>query len=96
MRPDFHHTNVVGLNHLTFIKKVITTPTGAEYDGLAFSGKICGVSIIRAGEVMENALRDCCRSVRIGKILIQRDEKTSFPMVIYDTLPANHNVFLNH
>jgi uracil phosphoribosyltransferase len=27
---------------------------------------------MRAGEAMEQGLRECCRSVRIGKILIQR------------------------
>jgi len=32
-------------------------------------------------------LRDCCRSVRIGKILIQRDEDTSRPKLFYDKLP---------
>lgn len=28
--------------------------------------------VMRAGEAMEAGLRECCRSVRIGKILIQR------------------------
>ena len=45
---------------------------GATYDGVGFEGKICGVSILRAGEAMEAGLREVCRSVRIGKILIQR------------------------
>ena len=45
---------------------------GATYDGVGFEGKICGVSILRAGEAMEVGLREVCRSVRIGKILIQR------------------------
>lgn len=64
---------------------------GATYEGVGFEGKICGVSILRAGEVrrivccptfsihhghflqaMEAGLREVCRSVRIGKILIQR------------------------
>jgi len=39
----------------------VTTPTGDEYSGLGFTGKVCGVSIMRAGEAMEKALRDCCR-----------------------------------
>jgi uracil phosphoribosyltransferase len=54
-----------------------------------FQGKICGVSIMRAGEAMEQGLRDCCRSVRIGKILIQRDEETSMPKLFYDKLPED-------
>jgi hypothetical protein len=34
---------------------------GLEYNGVTFQGKICGVSIMRAGESMEQGLRDCCR-----------------------------------
>ncbi|KAJ3170431.1 Uracil phosphoribosyltransferase, synthesizes UMP from uracil [Irineochytrium annulatum] len=77
------------LNHLPFVDKKITTPTGAEYNGVAFKGKICGVSIMRAGEAMEQGLRDCCRSVRIGKILIQRDEETAKPQLYYQKLPTD-------
>ena len=47
------------------------TPNGETYSGLAFQKGSCGVSIIRSGEGMEQGLRDCCRSIRIGKILIQ-------------------------
>ncbi len=36
---------------------------------------------MRAGEAMEQGLRDCCRSIRIGKILIQRNENTAEPIV---------------
>ena len=76
-----------GLNHLPVIEHTITTPVGHTYSGVKFQGKICGVSIMRAGEAMEQGLRDCCRSVRIGKILIQRDEETSKPKLFYDKLP---------
>ena len=31
------------------------------------------------GEAMEKGLRDCCRSMRIGKILIRRDQETRKP-----------------
>lgn len=44
---------------------------------------------MRAGEAMEQGLRDCCRSVRIGKILIQRDEETALPKLFYDKLPED-------
>ena len=44
---------------------------------------------MRAGEAMEQGLRDCCRSVRIGKILIQRDEETTLPKLFYDKLPED-------
>ncbi|KAJ2900195.1 putative uracil phosphoribosyltransferase FUR1 [Zalerion maritima] len=78
-----------GLNHLPTVEHTVTTPVDRKYDGLSFEGKICGVSIMRAGEAMEQGLRDCCRSVRIGKILIQRDEETTLPKLFYDKLPED-------
>jgi len=78
-----------GLNHLPVVEHEITTPVGRSYAGVKFQGKICGVSIMRAGEAMEQGLRDCCRSVRIGKILIQRDEETCKPKLFYDKLPED-------
>jgi uracil phosphoribosyltransferase len=78
-----------GLNHLPVVEQSITTPVGRTYLGVKFEGKICGVSIMRAGEAMEQGLRDCCRSVRIGKILIQRDEETCKPKLFYEKLPAD-------
>ncbi|KAK1923482.1 putative uracil phosphoribosyltransferase 1 [Papiliotrema laurentii] len=76
-----------GLNHLPVVPRTVRTPVGIDYDGVAFQGRICGVSIMRAGEAMEAGLRDCCRSVRIGKILIQRDEETCQPKLFYAKLP---------
>lgn len=78
-----------GLNHLPTVEHTVATPVGRPYAGVQFQGKICGVSIMRAGEAMEQGLRDCCRSVRIGKILIQRDEDTSKPKLFYDKLPED-------
>lgn len=65
-----------GLNLLPVQEVDIATPTQAVYKGVAPQVAICGVSIMRAGESMEAALRETCRGVRIGKILIQRDEAT--------------------
>ncbi|BGP15313.1 Uracil phosphoribosyltransferase, synthesizes UMP from uracil [Rhodosporidiobolus nylandii] len=70
-----------GLNHLPVVEKCL------EYKGVGFEGKICGVSIMRAGESMEAGLRECCRAVRIGKILIQRDEETAEAKLFYAKLP---------
>jgi len=78
-----------GLNHLPVVPRQVTTPTGSTYDGVAFEGRIAGVSIMRAGEAMESGLRECCRSVRIGKILIQRDEETALPKLFYAKLPED-------
>ncbi|KAG8218205.1 uracil phosphoribosyltransferase-domain-containing protein [Butyriboletus roseoflavus] len=78
-----------GLNHLPVVPKTVETPTGSKYEGVGFEGKICGVSILRAGEAMEAGLREVCRSVRIGKILIQRDEETALPKLFYSKLPED-------
>ncbi|KAL3895981.1 MAG: hypothetical protein SGCHY_004369 [Lobulomycetales sp.] len=77
------------LNYLPMLQRTIDTPTGNSFSGLSFQGKICGVSIMRAGEAMEQALRECCRSCRIGKILIQRDEQTALPRLFYEKLPLD-------
>eukprot|EP00450_Noctiluca_scintillans_P003306 CAMPEP_0194481594 /NCGR_PEP_ID=MMETSP0253-20130528/3940_1 /TAXON_ID=2966 /ORGANISM="Noctiluca scintillans" /LENGTH=426 /DNA_ID=CAMNT_0039321087 /DNA_START=192 /DNA_END=1472 /DNA_ORIENTATION=- len=60
------------LGHLPFEETTVTTPVGENYDGVSFAPKLCGVSVIRSGEAMENALRTCCMGVKIGKILIHR------------------------
>ncbi|KAK5082907.1 Uracil phosphoribosyltransferase, synthesizes UMP from uracil [Lithohypha guttulata] len=78
-----------GLNHLPVVPHTVTSPVGKDYTGVRFEGKICGVSIMRAGESMEQGLRECCRSVRIGKILIQRNEETSLPKLFYEKLPPD-------
>ena len=61
-----------GLGHLPFAEKTVMTPTGHPYVGVDFAKKLCGVSIIRSGESMENALRACCKGIKIGKILVHR------------------------
>ncbi|AMD19379.1 HBR478Wp [Eremothecium sinecaudum] len=94
-RPDFifYADRIIrllveeGLNHLPVMPTTVETHTEQKYEGVSFLGKICGVSIVRAGESMEQGLRDCCRSVRIGKILIQRDEETALPKLFYEKLP---------
>ncbi|CED83774.1 prtase-like protein [Phaffia rhodozyma] len=78
-----------GLNSLPVYPKQITTPLGDVYAGVGFKGKICGVSILRAGEAMEQGLREVARTVRLGKILIQRDEETAEAKLFYSKLPED-------
>jgi len=81
-----------GLNFLPFSEKVVITPTQSEYHGTLFATEICGVSIVRAGESMEAGLRAVCKHIKIGKILIQRDEETATARLLYAKLPADiHN-----
>lgn len=53
------------------------------------SKKICGVSILRAGETMEQAICDVCKDIRIGKILIQTNQNTDEPELYYLRLPKD-------
>lgn len=78
------------LNFLPVDPTRVTTAVDDEpADGVRFAGKIVGVSVIRAGEAMETALRSCCRNVRLGKILVQRDEHTAKPMFYLAKLPKD-------
>ncbi|KAF9617847.1 hypothetical protein IFM89_039029 [Coptis chinensis] len=77
-----------GLGHLPFTEKQVTTPTGSVYTGVDFCKKLCGVSIVRSGESMENALRACCKGIKIGKILIHR-EGDNGKQLIYEKLPKD-------
>jgi uracil phosphoribosyltransferase len=76
-----------GLNCLPSYKRTVITPTGHEYEGEWFEKWNCAVSILRSGEAMEKGLRECCRSMRIGKILIRRDQDTKLPRVYYAKFP---------
>ncbi|KAJ6825745.1 uridine kinase-like protein 3 [Iris pallida] len=77
-----------GLGHLPFTEKQVITPTGSVYTGVEFCKRLCGVSVIRSGESMENALRACCKGIKIGKILIHR-EGDNGQQLIYQNLPKD-------
>lgn len=75
------------LNQLPYSDCSVVTPTGAIYDGLKYRSGNCGVSIVRSGEAMEQGLRECCRSIRIGKILVESDADTHEARVVYARFP---------
>lgn len=81
-----------GLGSFPFAEKAVITPTGDRYTGVDFSRRICGVSIIRSGESMENALRACCKGIKIGKMLVQRGKgahEGEGSRVLYTRLPQD-------
>ncbi|KAF4531564.1 hypothetical protein B566_EDAN013568 [Ephemera danica] len=86
------------LNQLPFTPSTVVTPTGSCYEGSKYQKGNCGVSIVRSGEAMEQGLRDCCRSIRIGKILVESDADTHEARVVYARFPEDiasrkeHNV----
>lgn len=77
------------LNQLPFTDCKVKTPTNSFYDGLKYKSGNCGVSIVRSGEAMEQGLRDCCRSIRIGKILVESDVDTHEARVVYARFPED-------
>ncbi|CAK9802048.1 Uridine-cytidine kinase-like 1 [Anthophora quadrimaculata] len=78
------------LSLLPFEDVTVETPQGVLYQGKrAATDKICGVSILRAGETMEQAVRDVCKDIRIGKILIQTNQQTEEPELYYLRLPKD-------
>lgn len=77
-----------GLNQLPIEKVEVMTPTGHMFSGIRYLKGNCGVSIVRSGESMEQGLRDCCRSIRIGKILIESDENNQ-ARVLYAKFPKD-------
>jgi uracil phosphoribosyltransferase len=77
------------LNELNFTDKTIVTPTGDTFVGKEFPSGICGVSIMRSGDSMVKGLREVCKDIRIGKILVQRDEKTARPTLMYTKFPED-------
>ncbi|CAF0854009.1 unnamed protein product [Adineta ricciae] len=71
------------LDQLPYIPYSVITPTGHCFEGLRHEkGTLC-VSLMRSGEAMEKGIRECCRSIRIGKILINEGH------VIYAKLPSD-------
>jgi uracil phosphoribosyltransferase len=74
---------------LPFERRDVTTPLGRTYRGLRLASELCGVSVVRAGESMEAELRELYPGAPIGKILIQRDRRTTMPHLYYSSLPAD-------
>jgi len=78
------------LSFLPYDSIEINTPQGVSYSGKSCKvSKICGVSILRAGETMEAALTDVCKDIRIGKILIQTSPETGEPGLYYLRMPKD-------
>jgi uracil phosphoribosyltransferase len=78
-----------GLNFLPTRERIVETRTGKKYVGSEFVGKICAVPIIRSGLSMENSIREVAKRIRIGHILIQRNEETAEPIFFKEWLPED-------
>lgn len=77
----------------TIAEGKVCTPCGTA-SGLVEESKelnLCVVSIPRSGDILQEAVRQICPGVGIGKILIQRDESKAEkpPVLYYKKLPKN-------
>ncbi|XP_045450850.1 uridine-cytidine kinase-like 1 [Melitaea cinxia] len=78
------------LSLMPYTDHAVDTPQGFTYTGRKCDvEKICGVSILRAGETMEQAVCDVCKDIRIGKILIQTNQQTDEAELYYLRLPKD-------
>ena len=68
----------------------VETPCG-PYAGcrLPDEERICAVSILRAADCMLGVVRDMMPDISVGKVLIQRDEATAQPVLMYSKLPPS-------
>ena len=87
-----------GLNLLSVTPSSVTTPGGAPYNGVAFGKGVCAVTIMHAGQAMEQGLRECCKSIRVGHLLVQYGpDSEHVPQIYYAKFPfdiQNRTVFL--
>uniref|UniRef100_A0A7S4NU78 uracil phosphoribosyltransferase n=1 Tax=Guillardia theta TaxID=55529 RepID=A0A7S4NU78_GUITH len=80
------------LNFVPFMPKIVNTPVdGATYTGLEMTDveNLCVVSILRAADSMADHISHHLPGLPVGKILIQRDEKTAKPNVFFKKFPKN-------
>ena len=83
-----YYNSEEGLAHVNSRDLVVTTPTGAEYNGeIVDLNNIVVVSIIRAADTMLDVFLSIAPEAAVGKILIQRNEETKEPTLFYSKLP---------
>ncbi|CAG8606490.1 10466_t:CDS:10, partial [Dentiscutata erythropus] len=78
-----------GLAEITVKDHKIITSLDVPYMGKKCDEQLCGVSILRAGGIMEVGLRRVAKDAFIGKILIQTDPTTGEPLLHFAKLPNN-------
>ena len=83
-----------GLAHLpSVVEGEVETPCGTFRGLVSLPGgpPVCVVSIVRSGDILQEAVRSLRPGLAVGKILIQRDEtRADKPAVLfYKKLPKN-------
>ncbi|XGW30406.1 hypothetical protein V3C99_009409 [Haemonchus contortus] len=77
------------MNFMPYKDVEIELNNGQRVKGRRQSARICGIAIMRAGETMENSLRAVVKDCKMGKILIQTNDKTMEPELYYLRLPKD-------
>ncbi|KAJ1346542.1 hypothetical protein KIN20_001359 [Parelaphostrongylus tenuis] len=77
------------MNFMPYRDVEIELNSGQRVKGRRQCAQICGVAIMRAGETMENSLRAVVKDCKMGKILIQTNDKTLVPELFYLRLPKD-------
>lgn len=84
------------LNFTPFTEKEVITPVNHNYKGLAFHNKICGVSIMRAGDAMMKGFQSVLKDPIMATMLIHSDAKSG-PRLFFYRIPSaisDHYVML--
>ncbi|CEF59313.1 Uridine kinase [Strongyloides ratti] len=81
------------MNHIPYIDHLVTMANGKVVCGRKKNVELCGISIMRAGETLEKALRNVIKDCKMGKMLIQTNEVSKEPELYYLRFPKNVNKY---
>ncbi len=70
LQPNMLTGSATALDSVPVEPQEIKTPTGAVYQGVRRVKRVCGVSILRAGASLEDALRIAYEYVGMSKFLL--------------------------
>ena len=85
------------MENVHFESKIVETPQGSKYQGLAMEGEVSAVVILRGGSCLETGLRRVIPECKSGRMLIQTNYRTGEPELHYLNLPndiADHSSVL--
>lgn len=73
------------------VEAEVETPCGSALGLVEKEDQVCLVSIVRSGDILLEAVRQIRPGVKVGKILIQRDESTAekTPVLYYKKFPKD-------
>uniref|UniRef100_A0A0K0FFN2 Uridine kinase n=1 Tax=Strongyloides venezuelensis TaxID=75913 RepID=A0A0K0FFN2_STRVS len=81
------------MNHIPYVDHLVTMANGKVVRGRKKNTELCGISIMRAGETLEKALRNVIKDCKMGKMLIQTNEVSKEPELYYLRFPKNVNKY---